>query len=111
MAKRRKSERELRVEMMTWALLVLVFAIIYLLPDTTLPNWLVHISGAGILLGSGIYQYTQRWRVSPVTWLVGGAMLSMAFYNLQIDPARDFYGEALLLFCAVIAFGVITGET
>lgn len=109
---RGKSERERRVELATWALLVLVFAILQILPpENGLPNYIVPLSGAIILLGSGLYQYSQRWRVSPITWIGGVVMALLAYYNLQIDPAKNFVGEALLVFFAVIAFGVITGET
>ncbi len=107
-----KSERERQVELLTWGALVLVFAVLELLPDTTgIPNFVVPLTGAIILLGSGIYQYAQQWRVSPVTWLGGAAMIGLAFYNLQVDPTRSFTGASLLVFFAVIIFGVITGET
>jgi hypothetical protein len=109
---RRKSEPEARAERMTWALLVLVFAITQLLPEgTTLPNFFVPFCGALILIGSGIYQYSRRWRVSPITWIAGGFMAFFAYYSLQINTARSFTGEALIVFFVVIVFGLLTGET
>lgn len=109
---RRKSEAEARAERLTWALLVLVFAVIKLIPDASaLPTFLVPLAGALILLGSGIYQYSRHWRVSPVTWVGGAFMLLFAYYALQINPGQDFTGLSLLVFFAVIIFGVITGET
>lgn len=109
---RRKSDAEARAERLTWALLVLVFAILQLLPDTTqVPTYLVPLAGAAILLGSGIHQYSRRWPVSPITWLGGAFMAFFAYYSIQIDRSRSFIGESLLVFFAVIVFGVITGET
>ncbi|MBK9124341.1 MAG: hypothetical protein IPM16_14645 [Chloroflexi bacterium] len=108
---RRKSQAEARVEHITWALLVVVFAILSLLPDgLDLPNWVAPLAGAIILFGSGIYQYTRRWRVSPIVWVGGALMAATVFYGLQINPERDLIGFSLLVFAAVIAFGVFTGE-
>ncbi len=108
----RKSAAEARVERITWALLVLVFAIVQLLPDSaTLPGFFVPFMGALILLGSGFYQYSRRWKVSPITWIGGAFMALFCYYSLALDPSRNFIGESLLVFFAVIVFGLITGET
>ncbi|KXK50309.1 MAG: hypothetical protein H3C32_14565 [Anaerolineae bacterium] len=108
---RRKSQAEARAEHITWALLIVVFAILSLLPDgLELPNWTTPFAGAAILFGSGIYQYTRRWRVSPIVWVGGALMAATVFYGVQINPARDLIGFSLLVFAAVIAFGVFTGE-
>lgn len=109
---RGKSEREARVERLTWGGLVLAFALLQLMPSTaSFPNWLIPMVGAIILLGSGLYQYSQRWHVSPVTWIGGVLLAVFTFYNLQMNPAANFLGPSLLVFAAVILFGVITGET
>ncbi len=109
---RRKSDAEARVERITWALLVLVFAVLQLLPSTTaVPNFFVPFMGALILLGSGFYQYRRGWQVSPVTWIAGAFMAFFTYYNLRLDPNHNFIGEALIVFFVVIIFGVITGET
>lgn len=110
---RRKSEREAKVERVTWFLMVLVFALLYLLPpeQNNIPNWIVPFSGAVILLGSGFYQYSNRWHVSPTTWIAGTVMLLLAITNLYINPDYNFYGITLLTFAAVIGVGVLTGET
>ena len=111
-APRGKSEREARIERLTWGALVLAFALFQFIPETSaVPNWLIPLSGAVILLVSGTVQYTRGFRVSPVTW-IGGALLAVfAFYNLRVNPAVDFLGASLLVFAAVILFGVISGET
>jgi len=108
---RTKSDRERRVEMITWAALVLVFAVLQIVPENSLPYYFVPLSGAIILLGSGIYQYSQRWQVSPITWLAGAGMAALTYYGFEINPGRSFTGDSLLIFAAVIIFGVITGET
>lgn len=109
---RRKSDSESRVERLTWFLLVAIFAIVYYVPSELITNkGFVPLAGAVILLGSGLYQYTRHWRVSPITWIAGSMMLLFALYNFTIDPQRDFLGLALLAFGGVILFGLLTGET
>lgn len=92
-------------------MLVLVFALFSIFPEENVPAWIVPFSGAVILLGSGIYQYVRRWRVSPITWIAGTIMLLLAFTNLYVDPEMDFFGFTLLTFAFVIGFGILTGET
>jgi 4-amino-4-deoxy-L-arabinose transferase-like glycosyltransferase len=108
--RRKKGTAEARAERITWALMVLVFAIVQLLPGT-LPNYFVPFAGALILLGSGFYQYARRWPVSPVTWIGGALMAFFAYYNFTINPAQSFQGEVLIVFFAVIILGILTGET
>lgn len=107
----RKNRAEAKVERVTWFAMVLVFAVIYVLPDNTLPNWTVPTAGAVILLSSGIYQYSRRWRVSPVTWIAATVMLLLAAVNFSVSPELNFFGLVLLIFGAVIFMGVVTGET
>jgi hypothetical protein len=111
-APRGKSEREARIERLTWGALVLVFALFQFIPETAaVPNWLIPLSGAVILLGSGMVQYSRGYQVSPVTWIGGVLLAVFAFYNLRMNPATNFLGASLLVFAAVILFGVISGET
>lgn len=97
--------------MITWALLVMVFAILQIVPEGTVPNPVVPMAGAIIILGSAFFQYGRGWRVSPITWLAGIGMAGLTYYNFTVNAARNFTGESLLIFAAVIVFGVITGET
>jgi hypothetical protein len=111
---RKKSSAEARVERVTWALLVLIFAVLYILSDSalqTLPNWLVPLAGGVILLGSGMYQYARRWRVSPLTWVTGALLLILAVIGFYVAPDRPFIIESLLVTLVVIIFGTFTGET
>jgi hypothetical protein len=106
-----KSRAEARVERLTWAFLVIIFAIPLILEDTPVPNGFVVLAGAVILLGSGFYQYSRRWKVSPITWIAGTLMLFLSILNFALDINRDFTGWALIIFAAVILFGLVTGET
>ncbi len=107
--RRRKSDREARIERTTWLLLVGVFAVLYFLPDSTIPNWMVPGAGALILIGSGVYQYGERYRVSPITWLAGAVMAIFAYYSFQ--SGANMIPFTLFTFAAVIVLGLITGET
>lgn len=109
----RKSDAEARSERITWFLLVLIFALINVLEEggVSLPNWFVPLSGGVVLLGSGLYQYGRRWRVSPTTWLAGAILAMLAFINLYFSPTRSFLGISLIVFAGVILIGLVTGET
>jgi hypothetical protein len=108
-----KSKAEAKIERATAMLLVAVFAVMYITEQQNidLPNALVPFAGAVILLGSGLYQYGQRWRVSPWTWISGTVLLMLTVYNMQIDPNANFYGISLFIFAIVLAVGLFTGET
>lgn len=115
---RRKSAAEARTERLTWALLVLIFAILYILQTyvsedaiNALPNWIIPLAGAIILLGSGIYQYGKRWRVSPVTWIGGVLLLLLALIGIYVNTTRPFIVESLIVTVLVILFGAFGGET
>ena len=109
----RKSDAEARAERLTWALLVLAFAVFQLIPPgaSQWPNWFIPATSAAILLGSGVYQYARRWRVSPITWIAGAIMLFFTLYNNYVNQSVNFLGLSLVVFFAVILFGLITGET
>lgn len=107
----RKTDAEARVERVTWFLMVLVFGVIYFLPEGTIPNPFIPFSGAVILLGSGLYQYSKRWRVSPTTWIAGTILLMGAVANFTVMPNFDMYGVTLLTFAGVIGIGLLTNET
>lgn len=112
---KRKSNAEARVERITWFLLVVIFAVLQFLPDispnATIPNAIIPLSGAIVLLGSGVYQNARHWRVSPITWIAGTLLLVFALLNFYLLPGRSFLGESLIVFAVVILFGLFTGET
>jgi Na+/H+ antiporter NhaD/arsenite permease-like protein len=109
-APRGKSAGEERAERLTWFFLVAIFALLQI-TETAVPNWAVPVAGAVVLLGSGLYQYSRGWKVSPVTWLAGALLVGLAYINFEINPDRNFIGLALLVFAGVILFGLLTGET
>lgn len=112
--KRRKEGAEARVERLTWGLLVLIFAVVYLASEQTidtLPNWIIPGACALVLLGSGIFQMLRRWRVSPITWIGGAVMLLLAVIAFYVAPQREFLLETLIVTIVVILFGTFVGET
>lgn len=108
-----KNRREARVERFTWFLMVMVFAVLYIFPpeEYNIPNFVIPLSGAIILVSSGVYQYSRGWRVSPVTWIGGTIMVIIVAINLYVDPDANYFGLVLLTFAGVIGVGVLTGET
>jgi hypothetical protein len=114
---RRKSQAETRAERLTWVSLLLIFAFLTIVNDNfarqaeLIPNSFVPLSGAIVLIGSGLFQFTNGWQVSPITWFMGFILLLLGFINVLIDPTLDLTGLSLLAFSAVILAGVITGET
>ncbi len=110
---RSKSYAEERVERLTWVFLVLAIASVQIIQQggLALPNWVIPFAGCVVLLGSGMYQYSKRWRVAPTTWLGGALLAGMTLINLYISPGSNFLGISLVVFAAVILMGLLTGET
>ena len=110
---RGKSYREARIELMTWAALVIVFALGALGRENNIniPNWFVPFAGAVVLLGSGFYQYSSRYRVSPITWLGGLVLVLFVMYSWYVDANQPFVGASIIVFFLVILFGLVTGDT
>jgi hypothetical protein len=108
----RKSKQELRVERITWFALVAIFIIANIVPeDTAIPNAVTPMAGGTVLLLSGIYQYSRKWRVNFTTWIAGTLMLVMGAYNIYSRPDLDLSFVVIILVAVVIAVGVFTNET
>ena len=108
----RKSAGELRIERTTWFLLVAIFVFANLVPeDTAIPNAVTPFAGGMVLIISGIYQYSRKWRVNFTTWIAGTLMLVMAGYNVTTRPDLDLSFIVLILVAIVIAMGILTNET
>lgn len=110
---RSKSYAEERIERLTWFFLVLAIAGAQILQQggLTLPNWVIPFAGCIVLLGSGVYQNSRRWRVAPTTWLAGALLAGLTAINLYVSPNINFLGLSLIVFAAVILMGLLTGET
>jgi hypothetical protein len=107
-----KSRAEARAERLTWALLVLVFILPQFLPEgTSLPNFLVPLCCGLVMLGSGFYQFSRKWHVSPFLWIGGVLMGVMAGYSLTINERINLNGYAMILTFIVILLGVVLDET
>jgi hypothetical protein len=110
---RNKSYAEERIERLTWFFLVLVIAGVQILQQggMALPNWVIPFVGCVVLIGSGLYQNSRRWRVAPTTWLAGALLAVFTLINLYVSPTSNFLGISLVVFAAVILMGLLTGET
>ena len=109
---RRKSQKELRVERITWFALVAIFVIASIIPEgTAIPNAVTPFIAGVILLLSGIYQYINKWRVNFTTWIAGTLMLVMGAYSVTTRPDLDLSLPVIILVAIVIAVGVFTNET
>lgn len=113
----KKSAREAKIERVTWFALVAIF-VVYSLGDNVnyIPEYAMPIMVGAILIASGLYQYRRHYRVSPIVWLIAGAMLiagGYALYTLNQGGTLLFSVSALALIAvfAVIAFGVFTKES
>src|SRR5690606_37980477 len=74
------ASREATAELITAALLALVF-VLYLLGVLT--QGIAMLLGGLTLLGSGIYQTRHGWHVSLYTWIVG-ALLTLGGIGLRV---------------------------
>lgn len=110
---RGKSYAEERIERLTWFFLVLAIAGVQIVQQggMVLPNWVIPFAGCVVLLGSGMYQFSRRWQVSPSTWLAGALLAGLTLVNLYISPSSNFLGISLIVFAAIILIGLLTGET
>ena len=66
-----KDTAEAKIELVTAALLIIVFAL-FLIGKLNDP--LAMLAGGLIMLGSGFYQSRKGWHVSMITWVVGGLL-------------------------------------
>ena len=107
----RKSGKEAKAERTTWFMLILVFMLLRFDRDVSIPDYVIPFVIATILVISGIYQYTQHWRVSPFIWVFTGVLYVAGFFD-------SFYGGlpidltllSLILVVIIILMGVITNE-
>lgn len=72
MAKQTEEAQEARIELLTLAALIIIFAL-FLLSNVT--DALAMTAGGLVLLASGLYQSRRGWHVSLTTWLLTAVLL------------------------------------
>ena len=75
------------------------------------PNWVIPFAGCVVLLGSGMYQYSQALACGSYNMVSRSLLAGMALINLYVSPGSSFLGISLIVFAAVILMGLLTGET
>lgn len=108
----RKTRQEARAERITWFLMILVFILYSFDTGATIPTYVVPIILSIILVGSGLYQYAKKWRVSPVVWIVGVILGIVGAYGVYFT--RPIFDPTLAAFIGtvlVILMGVISNES
>lgn len=110
-SRRNRRREERMVEVVTFGLIIVLF-ILQLVSATAFNTQIILLLGGFLLLGSAVYQSSRRWRVNPMTWFGGGAMLLCGVLALQTGVVPFGLGPLLplLIFGAVIAASFITGE-
>jgi len=110
---RRREERQ--IEIITLGLVMLVFMIPLVFPNTNLDGTdgmtpVVLMLGGIILLAGAFFQVQRRFFVNPLTWLGGAAMLAFGFYEFQSrsEPLGPLL--PILLFGGVILGSLFTGQ-
>jgi len=100
---------ERRIETLTFAAIIVLFAIAILYTGKIKAEWISLIGGA-ILVGSAIYQSQRRWRVNPTTWIGGSVMLVAGILGLNGTPMPFGIYLPMLVFGGVILVSFLTGE-
>jgi hypothetical protein len=107
--RRERRSEERKIELVTFAALILLFVGGMLSNGAISGTWLAIIGGA-ILLGSAIYQTQRRWRVNPTTWVGGIIMLGMGIFVLSEKTGGIPIYFPMLIFLGIIVLSAITGE-
>ncbi|MDQ7025961.1 MAG: hypothetical protein Q9P44_10430 [Anaerolineae bacterium] len=108
----RKKGTEAKFERATWFAMVLVFALLRFDRDLSLiPSIFVPIILSLILLFSGIYQISQKWTVSPITWMISVALFLLAITSLYVNIYIDLILLSIGFTVAHILFGIFSNES
>lgn len=106
-----KKGKEAKVERMTWFAMILVFILLSFLPDVTVvPDTLIPFTIAAILILSGVYQLTQKWPVSPFTWIIATLLIGVATYRIFFFLPVDLVLVSLIGTVIVIVVGIVSNE-
>jgi hypothetical protein len=91
--------------------MVLVFALLRFDRDFRFPVIMVPIILSIILFMSGVYQITQKWPVSPFTWMIAVALFLFAITSLYINIYVDLILLSIGLTVAHIVIGIVSNES
>jgi uncharacterized membrane protein HdeD (DUF308 family) len=107
-----KRGKEAKVERVTWFAMILVFMLLRFDPgrDVSFPEFLIPIIIATILLISGVYQVTQKWPVSPFTWIFAGVLMLLGIYGYFYESPVDLVLASLIITIAMLVVGIISNE-
>jgi hypothetical protein len=107
--RRRERRREERsVEMVSFGLIIVLFAVTLLYPNISPAT--VSFIGGGILTGAAVFQWQRRWRVNPMTWIGGIVLLIAGVLGLQGREVPYGMLLPLAIFGLVILASFVTGE-
>jgi hypothetical protein len=107
----RKKGQEAKFERATWFAMVLLFALLRFDRDLSIPDIVVPIVLASILLMSGVYQITQRWPVSPFTWMIAAALALAVVASLYINIYIDLILFSIAMTVVHIIIGIVSNES
>jgi len=111
---RKREERQIEIITLGLTLIVFMLPVLFSNPDdptsTDSATPLVLMLGGMILLAGAFFQMQRRFRVNPLTWLGGAAMLIFGVVEFQgkIAPLGPLL--PILLFGGVIVGSFLTGE-
>jgi hypothetical protein len=111
---RRREERQIEIITLGLTLIVFMLPVLFSNPDdptaTDSATPLVLMLGGMILLAGSFFQMQRRFRVNPLTWLGGIAMLIFGVLEFQSKIAPLGPLLPILLFGGVIVGSFLTGE-
>lgn len=108
--RRARRSEERHIELVCFGLILALFMIPLLFPAINLNTPLMLILGGVILLGGAFAQSQRRFRVNPITWVGGAAML--VFGILGYQTGSEPLGGLLpfLILGGVLLASFLTGE-
>ncbi len=115
MAGRRRSrfQRESRRRERAFEAAVYLIIIALLVVAGTTPllsvSWVTLIGGA-VLFGAALYQNAKHWRVNPLTWLAGAALMVIGYLELQTGTAAFGFLLPLMVLGFVLVVSFLTGQ-
>jgi hypothetical protein len=107
-----KKGKEAKTERATWFAMILVFALLRF--DTglsTLPEYVIPFTIAGILLISGVYQISQKWPVSPFTWGFAFILIILGIATFYYNLPGDMRLFSFAITVAHIIIGIVSNES